>query len=242
VSADAVPADLSQGARWKVEHRTGTAEELFSGPGASAAQTSTLIEQPTIRFLHPTSSVLVLGSSQSSAIVGDVPGWAIRRSGGGAVWLDPAEQVWVDVLLPSDHLLFDRDVTRSFDWLGQAFKTALLNLGVAEELTVHAGALVQNPWSSTLCFAGQGPGEVFARGRKLVGISQRRGRAGAVFQCGLLLRWTFNDDWFAPLAFSEPVNESIRSAGIGLGELLASLPIVADIETNVEHAISGLDE
>ena len=40
-----------------------------------------------------------------------------------------------------------------------------------------------------VCFAGTGPGEVLVAGRKVVGISQRRTRAGARFQCSVPILW-----------------------------------------------------
>jgi lipoate-protein ligase A len=40
-----------------------------------------------------------------------------------------------------------------------------------------------------VCFAGLGPGEVTIAGVKVVGMSQRRTRAGALFQCAALLAW-----------------------------------------------------
>ncbi|HEX6476246.1 MAG TPA: hypothetical protein VF005_03150, partial [Acidimicrobiales bacterium] len=40
-----------------------------------------------------------------------------------------------------------------------------------------------------VCFAGTGAGEVTVRGRKIVGIAQRRTRAGALFQCAALVEW-----------------------------------------------------
>ncbi len=43
--------------------------------------------------------------------------------------------------------------------------------------------------SGRACFAGLGPGEVTIGGRKAVGISQRRTRAGARFQCVAYERW-----------------------------------------------------
>ena len=44
-------------------------------------------------------------------------------------------------------------------------------------------------WSRVVCFAGLGPGEVTLEGRKVVGMEQRRGRGGALFQCAVPLRW-----------------------------------------------------
>jgi hypothetical protein len=45
------------------------------------------------------------------------------------------------------------------------------------------------PWSTSVCFAGLGPGEVTVDGRKVVGLSQRRTREAALFQCCAALRW-----------------------------------------------------
>ncbi len=44
-------------------------------------------------------------------------------------------------------------------------------------------------WSDLVCFAGLGRGEVTVAGRKVVGISQRRTRDGARFQCAVLHHW-----------------------------------------------------
>jgi len=54
---------------------------------------------------------------------------------------------------------------------------------------VHAGALCRTQWSRTVCFAGLGPGEVTLGGAKVVGMAQRRTRAGALFQCAALRAW-----------------------------------------------------
>ncbi len=83
------------------------------------------------------------------------------------------------------------------------------------ELSVWEGPMLRGPWSELVCFAGVGPGEVLlgapgmprrgprepwtGRGRpagpgpKLVGVSQRRSRAGALFQSAALLRWRPSD-------------------------------------------------
>ncbi|MCU1370018.1 MAG: hypothetical protein JWO77_1212, partial [Ilumatobacteraceae bacterium] len=85
-------------------------------------------------------------------------------------------------------LRWEHDVGRSFQWLGDAWVRVLRELGQADAVA-HAGPLQRRPWSELVCFAGLGPGEVTVLGRKVVGISQRRTRAGARFQCALLQRW-----------------------------------------------------
>ena len=51
------------------------------------------------------------------------------------------------------------------------------------------GRLIRTRWSSDVCFAGTGPGEVLVGDAKLVGISQRRTRRAARFQTMVHLRW-----------------------------------------------------
>jgi lipoate---protein ligase len=123
---------------------------------------------------------LALGSTQSLSVVQPVAGLDIvrRRSGGGAVLVVPDEMVWIDVLISASDRLWSDDVGRSFEWLGSCWASVLGDAAV-----VHRGALVTSAWSRLVCFAGLGPGEVVVGGRKVVGISQRRTRSGARFQC-----------------------------------------------------------
>jgi lipoate---protein ligase len=128
--------------------------------------------------------VVVLGRSQSAEVRG-LP-WARRLSGGGAVLLTPGEVVWADVVVPRGHPLWDDDVGRASWWLGERWVDAL---GLADA-EVHRGGVVRcTPWCKAVCFGGLGPGEVHIEQRKVVGISQRRTRAGALFQCAVNLRW-----------------------------------------------------
>jgi lipoate-protein ligase A len=129
---------------------------------------------------------LVLGSTQPAVEERGVP-VVRRRSGGGAVLVGPGEVLWVDVLLPSGDPLWEDDVGRSFHWLGRAWAEALTALDL--QAAWHDGPLVCTPLCRQVCFAGIGPGEVTVDGRKVVGLAQRRTRAGALFQCAALLRW-----------------------------------------------------
>ena len=139
---------------------------------------------------------------------------ARRRSGGGAVLVGPGESVWVDLLVPRGDPLWSEDVGTSMTWVGEVWSEALAGL-VPAALSVWEGAMVRTRWSDLVCFAGVGPGEVLmaspaaigrARGSqpgqrgspgrgeekpgpKLVGVSQRRSRSGALFQSTALLRW-----------------------------------------------------
>ena len=147
-----------------------------------------------VRLCRATGPGLVLGSTQPEAHVDHAAARraglvvARRRSGGGAVLVEPGGLVWVDVALPRSDPLWHDDVGRAFWWLGEAWAAALASAGVASA-QVHRGALVPSRWSSMVCFAGLGPGEVTVGGRKVVGMAQRRTREGALFQCAIPLEW-----------------------------------------------------
>jgi len=136
---------------------------------------------------------LVLGSSQRDGVADlrvaqahDVE--VVRRSsGGGAVLLIPGECLWIDILLPPHDFRWVDDVGLSALWLGDVWARALSGLGV--DRAVHRGRLQRTPWGRLVCFGAVGPGEVTVAGRKVVGISQRRTRDGARFQCLVLDRW-----------------------------------------------------
>ena len=137
---------------------------------------------------------LVLGSTQRDDVVDraavEAAGVEVvrRRSGGAAVLLVPGETTWIDLVIPRHDPLWDDDVGRATHWVGETWQAALATLGV-REATVHLGGLERRPWSDLVCFAGLGPGEVTVGAAKVVGIAQRRTRAGARFQCALVHRW-----------------------------------------------------
>jgi lipoate-protein ligase A len=146
-----------------------------------------------------TAPALVLGSAQRGDGVADDSACAAagvevvrRRSGGGAVLLVPGEIVWFDVVVRADELHaagVGDDVGASMTWLGGHVAAALARLGVPAD--VHTGGMLAcSAWCPLVCFAGIGPGEVLVDGVKLVGISQRRTRAGARFQCAVHTRWS----------------------------------------------------
>ena len=163
---------------------------------------------------------LVLGSTQRDDVVD--PDAAIevvrRRSGGGVVLLDPGDALWVDIEVPRGDPLWDDDVGRAAWWVGEAF-VAALGAGV-----VHRGPLERGAWGELVCFAGLGPGEVTIDGAKAVGISQRRTRAGARFQCAVHRRW--DPDRLASLLAGPVDLRDVRVAEVDLAvdDLLAALP------------------
>ncbi len=125
---------------------------------------------------------------------------------------------------------------RAFVWLGRAWARALAAVGVVGA-TVHEGASrPPTAWSAAVCFAGLGPGEVTVDGAKVVGISQRRRRDGALFQCGALVRWAPG-----PLLDLLVLDDDQRtSAGEGLGGIAAGTGVEPDWLTSAfESALNG---
>lgn len=166
-----------------MSHRRGTAAALHGREIEWSTRSVTWCE-----VVRP---ALVLGSTQRDEVVAagaaglDV---ARRRSGGGAVLVEPGRVVWADVVVPAGDPLWQADVGRAAWWLGGVWGAALACLGVGGA-EVHRGGLVRTRWSSWVCFAGLGPGEVTVGGRKIVGLSQRRTRHGALFQCAVPMSW-----------------------------------------------------
>ena len=181
---------------WTVDRAHGSAAELHARP----------FPDPVVRTVWALTvdrPALVLGSTQPDGVVDETAAGSAgvevvrRRSGGGAVLLEPGGATWIDVVVPATDPRWEADVGRSFRWLGEVWRAALADLGV--DGVVHRGPLVRTRWSSLLCFAGLGAGEVTVRasavpggaqGAKVVGLAQRRTRAGARFQSAVVHRWS----------------------------------------------------
>lgn len=148
----------------------------------------------SVRVLDAASTAVVLGSTQPADVVDAAAaadmGWEVarRRSGGAAVVVGPGQVLWVDVVLPTADPRSDPDITGAGRWLGALWADSLHDAGI-HGARAWGGGMVRTEWSPLVCFAGLGPGEVVVDGRKVVGFSQRRTRAGALFQCAVLLRW-----------------------------------------------------
>ncbi len=180
---------------------------------------------------RPTDRAIVLGSSQDAALVDAVrasgAGSAVVRrcSGGGAVYVEPGAQVWIDVFVPAGDPLLVADVGRSAWWLGELWADACAHVAGADAggcgrrgrgaYSVHRGGLVASPWSRVACFAGLGPGEVTVGGRKLVGISQRRDRRGAWLHSMALTR--LDADGFARQLALAPDDRAGLAAALASG-------------------------
>ena len=166
---------------WIVERLRGRASDLLESeePPAGGPRRA--------RLHHVDRPALVLGSAQpfkaadrrAAAAAGvDV---ARRRSGGGAVLLEPGRHVWVDFFVPAGDALWSDDVARAAAWAGELWASVVACF-VPDAPSVFSGRLVADEWGRLVCFAGAGPGEVFADGLKVVGVSQRRNRRRARIQ------------------------------------------------------------
>lgn len=174
---------------WQVHHIRDSAESVHSRE---------LPAQRAIWRASISESAIVLGSKQPFEIVKqqvcETDGVSVvrRRSGGGAVYLGVNEHLWIDLVIPRDDVLWSDDVGKAMWWVGDLWASALAENEVAsrDQLIVHHGGLERNEISDLVCFAGLGPGEITLHGEKLVGISQRRTREMARFQCVLHSRWS----------------------------------------------------
>jgi lipoate-protein ligase A len=218
---------------WAVERPVGTAATHHSRDvleGATRTVWAFTLEGPAV----------VLGSTQAEADVDRPAAGRLgvdvvrRRSGGGAVLLEPGDVAWIDVVVPRGDPLWHDDVAVAAEWLGEAWAAAVADLGVAGG-AVHRGGLACGRLGSVVCFDGTGPGEVAVDGEKVVGISQRRTRAGARFQCSVPLAWRpeRHAALLAPgieraLPGADPLEAAgaiaVRPlAGVGADEVLAAL-------------------
>ena len=184
-----------------------------------------------------TTPAIVLGSRQTEAEL-DLNACANenveivrRRSGGGMVFLSPGKQMWLDVVIPQNDRLWIDDVGRAAWWLGDVWLAAIESLATAEKMDVyvHRQDLVRGKYGDLVCFSGAGPGEVMTlddagNPAKIVGISQRRTRDLARFQCTMYLQW-----------------ETVLSQQFGqlLSDPNATL---VEMQSNLEHSVMPLSK
>ena len=191
---------------------------------------------------------LVLGSTQRPEIVDAEAcrraGVEVvrRRSGGGLVLLEPGNVVWFDVVVPAAqlHAVGVGDDIRGIDDLARRRRRRRARLrSTSPASAVHRDGLTAcSAWCPLVCFAGIGPGEVVVDGRKLVGISQRRTRAGARFQCAVHSRWS-PDALVALLAGDLPSGDPGPVATLP-SDTAAALPgAVAAALADATRAVSG---
>jgi lipoate-protein ligase A len=199
---------------WHIERRRGSALALHGSPLPEAPERAVWV-------LDVDRPALVLGSTQPERVadlaVAAQLGVEVakRRSGGGAVLLVPGEVVWLDVIVPAGDPLWDDDVGRSSQWLGQLWRATLADLGI-EGTATHTGPLACGPLGRLVCFCAVGPGEVTLGEQKVVGISQRRTRTAARFQCAVYVHW--EPGLLSPLLrLTEAAAAAVEHSALGVG-------------------------
>ncbi len=216
---------------WEVEVRSGSVADGHGPLGAFYGR--------RVLRQEPSAPALVLGSGQrvddgleARAALSGLP--VVRRnSGGGAVLVVPGQVLWVDVLVPRGDLLWDDDVGRSSAWLGATWVDALAGVGEAAEVVAAASGA---PIGRAVCFAGRTTGEVLVGGRKVVGVSQRRDRFGARFQCAALVGFDAVESTVVPLVDLLGLGSSKGSGGSPVDEVRR---VVGGVDASVDDLFAA---
>lgn len=169
---------VGRGRWWNVVSTIGSAADLHERPIPTECERLVWSH----RVDHP---AIVIGSAQPESHLRDGTKSAVevvrRRSGGGAVLVRPGD-TWIDVLIGREDQLWTDDVGRAFHWVGTVWQRAFDSLEI--HATMHTGPMLGRNAGRVVCFGGVGPGELLdAGGVKLLGLSQRRTRNVARFQC-----------------------------------------------------------
>lgn len=207
---------------WRFNHLRDSAESIHGRelPAERAIWRASIIE-----------SAVVLGSKQSLDIVNQVAcerdgiSAVRRRSGGGVVVLNADAHLWIDFVVPRDDELWRDDVGESMWWVGELWADALAKCEIADhdQLRVHRGGLERSALSDLICFGGLGPGEVTLHGQKLVGISQRRTREMARFQCVVHQRWS--PDLYREYLLFEKFEQQASERSISLDAEISNIAV-----------------
>ncbi len=173
--------------------------EFFGTAAELHALAHPTVEEPTrsggaeLWIMRPSAPALVMGSSQKpeqfdqQRLAADGVQLASRRSGGGAVFIEPSATVWIDLVAPRSSNLWSNELTENFLIVGQAWQRALSSLGIETDLCTESPK--RTAASTLACWAGVGWGELTLppTTAKLVGLSQRRTRWGARVQAMAVL-------------------------------------------------------
>lgn len=214
---------------------------------ASAAETGA----PATAWTVADPPALVLGRSARDPLIDREACRAegvdvVRRASGGGPLLWDADLLGLDVALPAGHRLAGSDIVRTYRWLGEALADALRGLGAEDVHVIGIAEAREGPHDEVAeaCFGGLSPYEVLVRGRKVVGLSQVRRRAGTLLQAGIARRFDAarlgrlmgRDDDFAGAL-------SRRAAGLSdVGVDASAREVTAAVQAEVDRRLDGGDE
>jgi len=201
----------------KAQYRHGTVADLH------ALEMPTGDKSEQLWVMRPTAAAIAMGSAQRAEqfdqerLTEDHVALASRRSGGGAVFIDPASTVWIDLLAPRSSAWWSGELTENFLLVGRVWQRALSSIGVESEMCMTASPRTEV--ASQACWAGTGWGEVTIGDAKVVGLSQRRTRWGVRVQTMAVL-----DDSSRRVAEYLPV-ESRAQVHASIGVITLSVTI-----------------
>lgn len=199
---------------------------------------------------------LVLGFSQKESTINPAARAAglmpiyHRRAGGTAVLVGPT-LLSLDVILPANHPLQLPDLVESYRWFGEAWVTALTQLGVQTRVVPPAEAHAQRALRkqpetqeaelllNRACYGTLSPYEVVVGQRKVVGFDMIRRRTGSLLQAGVLLQW--NTEILAQLLGHSQEEQAFLQTGlltraVGLDTLLGRVIDSDEVIAAFEHA------
>jgi lipoate-protein ligase A len=139
------------------------------------------IAAPRLRVWLYRDAAVVFGRGQPLPAAA-APGLPLvqRPSGGGAVLVGPW-MIGTSLVLPAHHAVAG-SILDAYRWFGTVHAHWLRGMGVAAE--AERGGATRPHWA---CFAGRGPWEVEAGGRKIVGLAQARKRHAVLLVAGTLV-------------------------------------------------------
>lgn len=210
-------------------------------------QLASPVERPCFRVWTYATPTVVLGCSQRALhaqVAGSLPpglDLVQRPSGGGAVLTGPW-MVGVSVVLPVQHPWVRTGLVDSYRELGLLHAAVLAGLCIPsralppdEVAQANAALGASVDWA---CYGSLAPWELIdARGRKLVGLAQRRQRTGILLVAGTLNQVP---DW--PLlctALGHPGDApAMRRRTVACEELAERPPSAAALAARLEHALA----
>lgn len=213
----------------------------------NSRQLESPVTSPRFHVWTYAAPTIVLGCSQRALhaeVAGRLPpGLALvqRPSGGGAVLTGPW-MVGVSVVLPVAHAWMRGGLVDSYRELGQLHTRVLAELGVparalpdSEVAQANAAMGATVDWA---CYGSLAPWELIdARGRKLVGLAQRRQRNGILLVAGTL---NTVPDW--PLlcdALGHPqLAAEMRRRTVACEELTPRPPTAGTLAARLSEALS----